>query len=447
MLAMAIYPRVDKPYMFGMHQCSHLRVWTPEEEGLFQEIGRRLSDALTGLLMYRKLHDSENRYRRITEGLTDYQYSVHVENGRAVETKHSMACATVTGYTLEEFAADPHLWIRMVVPEDHEPVIEHIQQILSGKETPPIEHRICRKDGEIRWVRDTTILFKDATGNLLSYDGVIKDITERKRAEEAIHNLNQELEQRVFDRTAQLETAIKEHEEFTYSMAHDLRAPLRHVEGFMELLHQKIAPTLDEQSEHYMATIADAARRMGTLIDNLLSFSQLGRRKLAKRPVNLDYLVHDVIRELAPTAQGRDIHWHVADLPRVVGDRELLRLVLVDLISNALKFTRSRQQADIEIGYAPGEENETVIYVRDNGVGFDMQYVNKLFGVFQRLHRVEEFEGTGIGLANVRRIINRHGGRTWAEGKINQGATFYFSLPNLSKNQFSLNVEPPLEEP
>jgi len=192
-MSMALHPKVGKPWQFGLHQCSYPHVWTHEEERLFQEIGRRLSDALTSLLAYRELRESENRYRRIIEGLTDYQYSVRVENGRPVETTQSPTCATVTGYTAADFAADHYLWIRMVAPEDRELVRERVQQILAGKEIPPIEHRICRKDGKTRWVSDTTILLKDASGNLLSYDGVIKDITERKEAEEKIKQQLDEL--------------------------------------------------------------------------------------------------------------------------------------------------------------------------------------------------------------------------------------------------------------
>jgi light-regulated signal transduction histidine kinase (bacteriophytochrome) len=176
-----------------------------------------------------------------------------------------------------------------------------------------------------------------------------------------------------------------------------------------------------------MQTIATSARRMGLLIDDLLSFSRMGRHELARQSVDLNTLVQEVIRDFAPETHGRDIHWRIADLPVVTGDRALLRMVLVNLISNALKFTQPRPQVDIEVGFTR-EANETVVFVRDNGVGFDMQYVGKLFGVFQRLHRVDEFEGTGIGLANVRRIIARHGGRTWAQGEVDHGATFFFSL-------------------
>ena len=195
MLSMALHPTPDKPYMFALHQCSSPRIWTAEEKRLFQEVGRRLSDALRSHSAYRELRESENRYRRIIEGLTDYQYSVRIENGRAAETTQSPACGTVTGYTPEEFAADPFLWFRMVAPEDRELVQERVQQILAGGDIPPLEHRILRKDGAVRWVCDTTILLKDAFGKLLSYDGVIKDITERRQSEEKLRKLSLAVEQ------------------------------------------------------------------------------------------------------------------------------------------------------------------------------------------------------------------------------------------------------------
>jgi light-regulated signal transduction histidine kinase (bacteriophytochrome) len=212
-------------------------------------------------------------------------------------------------------------------------------------------------------------------------------------------------------------------------VSHDLRAPLRHVTGFAGLLQQQSGGALDDRGRRYVKTIVDAAARMGRLIDDLLTFSRIGRTALATRPVDLGELVRDAQREASADVNGRDIVWKVADLPVVEGDRALLGLVVTNLLSNALKYTSTRPRAEIEVGVNGHEPGQVAIFVRDNGVGFDPQYGHKLFGVFQRLHTAEEFDGTGIGLANVRRIVHRHGGRTWAEGVVDAGATFYFSLP------------------
>jgi PAS domain S-box-containing protein len=283
--------------------------------------------------------------------------------------------------------------------------------------------------GEIRYVDFSLKPVTDAQGRVVLLIPEGRDITDRKRSEKEIRKLNLELEQRVKDRTTQLESANKELDAFAYSVSHDLRAPLRHIDGFVELLQKRAGTALDKQNRRYMETISEAAKKMGLLIDDLLSFSRMGRKAISPKPVDLGPLVRGVIREVEPDAAGMTIDWRIGDLPTVGGDAALLRMVLTNLIANAVKFTRSREKARIEIGSQPGQDAEAVIFVRDNGVGFDMAYADKLFGVFQRLHRADEFEGTGIGLANVRRIIARHGGRTWAEGQVNQGATFYVALP------------------
>jgi len=251
------------------------------------------------------------------------------------------------------------------------------------------------------------------------------DITVRKRWEQEIQSLNQELA----NRSTELEAINKELEAFAYSVSHDLRAPLRHIASYTELLRKKASSNLNEKCSHYIEMTLDSANRMGKLIDDLLAFSRIGRTETQKTLFSLTQLVREALTEVRDDAEGRNIAWKIGALPDFYGDRSMLRLVLVNLISNAIKFTRTRPQAEIEIGCADGNSDELVVLVRDNGVGFDMRYVNKLFGVFQRLHQADAFEGTGIGLATVQRIIHRHGGRVWAESVVDSGATFYFSVP------------------
>jgi polar amino acid transport system substrate-binding protein len=231
----------------------------------------------------------------------------------------------------------------------------------------------------------------------------------------------------------QLAESMKELESFSYSVSHDLRAPLRHIDGFLTLLSAKTYSTLDDSAKHYVDRTLVASKRMGELIDDLLQFSRIGRSEIRKMPVDLNAVIQEVLRELEPEIGRRKIDWQLTPLPTVVADKAMLLQVIENLVSNALKFTRGRETAKIEIGFKPGLDGELVFFVVDNGAGFDMRYYNKLFQVFQRLHGEQEFDGTGIGLAIARSVVERHGGRIWGEGFVGEGATFYFSLPAESR--------------
>jgi light-regulated signal transduction histidine kinase (bacteriophytochrome) len=289
------------------------------------------------------------------------------------------------------------------------------------------------KDGSFYWVDTTIVPFLDDNDEPRQYVAIRADITARKRIESEIRSLNVELERRVEQRTAELETANKELEAFSYSVSHDLRAPLRAMDGFSQAVLDDFGPQMPDEGRHYLETIREGAQRMGNLIDDLLTFSRLSRLPLNKQRINTTRLVSDALQDLHVRENGRKIDIRLGQLPPCMGDPGLLKQVWINLLSNALKYTRKRDATVVEIG-AKRENGHDIYFVADNGTGFDMRYSGKLFGVFQRLHRADEFEGTGVGLAIVQRVVNRHGGRVWAQAEPEKGATFYFTLGTEGKS-------------
>jgi PAS domain S-box-containing protein len=333
----------------------------------------------------------------------------------------------VLGYSHEELLKKPYE--DLVHPDDIKTTQAKAGGLARGEEVIHFENRYQHKDGSYRWLSWNA---RADISRQLIYASA-RDVTEAKTSQAQIEKLNSELQQRA----CQLEAANKELEAFSYSVSHDLRAPLRHINGFVDLL-KKSSTGMDEKAARYLDFIAGSAQQMGTLIDDLLNFSRMARAEMRLVEVNLSQLVEEVRRDLTAEVGDRAVEWKIAALPTLQADPSMLRVVLTNLLSNAIKYTRGRNPAHIEVGSHLKNE-EHVIFVRDNGAGFDMRYAHKLFGVFQRLHHEDEFEGTGIGLANVQRIISRHGGRVWAEGQLKEGATFYFSLPNcVDKTQHEL---------
>lgn len=288
--------------------------------------------------------------------------------------------------------------------------------------------------------RSIFLILDPRTEEPLCFASVTHNITERKRAEERIRQLNLSLERRVAERTAELESLNRELEAFAYSVSHDLRAPLHHIHGYIELLARATEGQRTEKASRYLRTIAEASEEMARLIDDLLDFSRTGRVELLQSPVDLDELAREVSTRFVPPSFEREIRWNIHSETCALGDPTLIRQVLANLFDNAIKYSRTRAVSEVEFGSSAPEGDHATLFVRDNGVGFDMQYVHKLFGVFERLHSASEFEGTGIGLATVRRIVTRHGGRTWAEGRVDHGATIYFTLRRAKSLQESMST-------
>lgn len=380
------------------------------------------------------LQHSEQRYRSLVVATSQVIWTT---NPQGEVTDDMPMWREFTGQTFEQIQGWG--WIEAVHPDDRERTAAIWSRAVANRTLYDTDYRIRRRDGEYRYVAVRGVPVLEADGSIREWIGTCTDVTERRKAEEEIRHLNEVLEQRVIQRTAQLEASNKELEAFTYSVSHDLRAPLRHIAGFAKILVEEYESTLDEDAQHYLRRVTEGVQRMGQLVDDLLNLARVGRKELGLQVTGLGSIVQEVIEELKPETEGRQVQWKVCNLPFVECDPALIKQVFQNLLANALKFTRPRPQAVIEVG-RKDENGQTEIFVRDNGVGFSMKYADKLFGVFQRLHRPEDFEGTGVGLATVQRIIAKHGGRIWAEAELDRGATFYFILGGSETNFEKSNI-------
>jgi PAS domain S-box-containing protein len=406
-----------------------VRVTDITERRRIEDQLRLANEDLEGRIRQRgaELYDSEERFRLMVDGVRDYCiYFMDVE-GRI--SNWTISAQRLKGYTREEaqgrhfssFAKEQDLSVQSA---------DHLLRIARARGQSEWRGWRQRKDGTRLWAHTIITALRDQRGELRGFSHIMHDMTEIKRAEDLQLNLKAELEQRVRDRTLELEVANQDLESFSYSVSHDLRSPLRHIAGYIGLLRTHF-PTeaIDETADKYLTTITNASQTMSQLIDGLLAFSRLGRASVQTGVVGFHALVLSLQNMVQNTAGERHIEWTIAELPAVLGDAVLLREVWLNLLDNAVKYTRLAPQARIEIGWRDDGGDSQTFFVRDNGVGFDVKYASKLFGVFQRLHNAKNFEGTGIGLALARRIIERHGGRMWAESQPGIGSTFFFSLP------------------
>jgi PAS domain S-box-containing protein len=334
------------------------------------------------------------------------------------------------GYTPEQLLTAEVPYASIIHPEDLEWVAREVREHTeSGRDRFQQEYRIVTADGAIRWIDDRTVIERDEQGRATHYQGIVIDITERKRAAEKVRRLNEELEMRVARRTRELEAANRELEAFAYSVSHDLRGPLRSIDGFSHAVIEDHGEALGADGLHSLNRVRSSVQRLGRLIDDLLRLSRVTRKELESEAVHLSDMARTIAEEMRQHDPDREVDLVIASDIVVRGDRHLLGVALENLLANAWKFTAHRARARIEFG-VHASAGEAVLYVRDNGVGFDPEYSDKLFKPFERLHSAGEFDGTGIGLATVQRVIARHGGRVWAEGEVDSGATFYFTLPD-----------------
>lgn len=384
------------------------------------------ADKSSGSGVAADLRKAEARYRTLVEQIPAVTFMAALDEG-INELYVSPQIEAMLGFTQQEWLEDPVLWYKQLHPDDKARWNLEFARTCASGERFRSQYRFLARNGNVVWVHGEAVLVRDEQGRPLFLQGVAFDITESKRAEEQMRTLNAELEHRVQERTAQLEAANRELEAFSYSVSHDLRAPLRSIDGFSQALAEDYADRLDAGGQDFLRRVRAATTRMGELIDGLLNLSRLTRSEMRHEVVDLSALARKVAAELRDREPGRQVRFVIAQGLVVRGDGQLLRIALENLLGNAWKYTGKHPLARIEFGVTQWD-GQRAYFVRDDGAGFDMAYVDKLFGAFQRLHARTDFAGTGIGLATVQRIIHRHGGRIWAEGAVEQGATFYFTL-------------------
>jgi PAS domain S-box-containing protein len=403
------------------------RAWTQADERLSAAMAALISlsfESSEKKLAEVQLRESEEKYRLLAES-TDailWEYDIPTD----LWTYLAPQATRILGYAPAEWTG-LNFWQEHIHPEDRKWAAQYCADCVKRGEDHIFEYRFIKKNGEAVWLRDyvNVGLREDQPVKLR---GFMIDISDRKKAEDALHQLNLELEQRIRSRTAQLEASNRELEAFAYSVSHDLRTPLRAVDGFSRIILEEYGGKLDAEGNRLLRIVLENTRHMDRLIADLLEISRAGRTEMKIKAVDMEQLVHSVMNQLT-AAEGRDrLEYDLNSMPVAMADPVLIRQVWINLLENALKFTSSRPVRRIEIGGFTKNEMHTY-FVKDNGVGFDPQYTHKLFGIFQRLHSRKEFAGTGIGLAIVQRIVQRHGGQAWAKGAVDEGALFHFSLP------------------
>ncbi|OGO40156.1 MAG: hypothetical protein A2Z03_12150 [Chloroflexi bacterium RBG_16_56_8] len=373
----------------------------------------------------KELREAESRYRTLVEQAPAITYIARLNP--ASSALYVSPQIQSLGFSPEEWIADPEHWIKQIHPDDRVRVLEHLARTHVNQERFQVEYRIFSRDGEVHWFRDQAALVRDRAGKPIYFEGILLDITDHKRAEEEIRNLNANLEQRVQDRTQELLVVNQELEAFSYSVSHDLRTPVATAQNLTRLILETYSSHIPADCLRSLKLIDENMKMMDRLITDLLDLARTTRQPLVKQTVIPTDLVKQLVEELHSLYEGRKVEFVIDEMPSFEADPGLARQVFVNLLSNAIKFTRAREVARIEIGYK-STNGENAYFVKDNGVGFDEQSADRLFGAFQRLHSEDEYEGTGIGLAIVARIIRRHGGRIWAASQVDQGATFYFVL-------------------